>query len=67
MSRERKRLSIPNNNFTVGNKEEQDIIISDIENGLTNDQILAHIGKERNKYYVNLFGKLRKNIKKKIA
>lgn len=65
MSRERKRLGIPNNNFTIGNKEEKDIIISDIKSGLSNNEILSHIGKDRNQYYINLFGKLRKNIKKK--
>lgn len=65
MSRRRKLYGIPNNNFTKGNAEELNIIREMIRDGYSNTEILGKIGKERNQYYINLFGKERKNFKAK--
>ena len=65
MSRRRNLLNIPNNNFVKGNKEETDLIRKYIYEGLNNDEILSKIGKKRNQYYINLFGKERKKFKQK--
>lgn len=66
MARRRKLLNIPNNNFSKGNKEETELVRKLIKDGFSNDEILKKIGKERNQYYVNLFGKERKKLKKQI-
>lgn len=65
MARRRRLLKIPNNNFSVGNKEETELVRKYIAEGLSNDEILKKINKERNQYYINLFGKERKKYKRK--
>lgn len=65
MARRRKKLGIPNNNYTIGNYEETQLIKKYILDGFSNSEILKLIHKEKSMYYVNLFGKLRKSIKKK--
>lgn len=64
LARRRKKLGIPNNNCTVGDHDEIVKIKSYIWQGLSNDMILEKIGKSRNMYYVNLFGRLRQELKK---
>lgn len=65
MARRRRLLQIPNNNFSVGNKEETELVRKYIAEGLSNKEILKKINKERNQYYINLFGKERKKYKSK--
>ena len=66
MARRRKYLGIPNNNYKYGNAEEVKLIRSYIELGMSNSEILQKIGKEKNQYYVDLFGRLRQEHKKQI-
>lgn len=65
MARRRRFYNIPNNNCTVGNPEEIKIIKKMIEEGYSNNEILNKINKNKNMYYVNLFGRVRQEQKKK--
>lgn len=65
MSRRRNILGIPNENLTKGNREELNLIREYIHAGLSNPEILDKIGKERNQYYVDLFGRERMLFKKR--
>jgi len=65
MARRRKWLGIPNNNLKKSTPEEMKIIREGIASGLSNNEILDKIGKERNQYYIDLFGKERQKYKKK--
>ena len=65
MARRRKRLNIPNNNCKVGDPDEIKMIKKYIGEGLSNSEILIKIGKEKSMYYVNLFGRIRQENKKK--
>ena len=65
MSRRRNYLNIPNNNCKVGTPEEIKLVKQLIIKGYSNDDILKKIGKERNQYYINLFGGLRYEMRQK--
>lgn len=64
MARRRKKCCVPNNNCKVGDPSEIEYIKNMIRNGLTNSQILDNISKDRSSYYINLFGRLRQEIKR---
>lgn len=65
MARRRKKYNIPNNNCTTGDPDEINKIRKYISDGLSNNEILNKINKEKSVYYVNLFGRLRQELKKK--
>jgi hypothetical protein len=64
LARRRQKLNIPNKD---GNYEEIALVEKYISEGLSNNEILEKLGKEKSMYYVNLFGRLRQEFKKKSS
>jgi hypothetical protein len=64
LARRRQKLNIPNKD---GNYEEITLVEKYISEGLSNNEILEKLGKEKSMYYVNLFGRLRQEFKKKSS